>query len=150
MNKEQLRDLICEVLLDAGMYSDSAVELLMLTAATESKLGRYVRQVGGPALGIFQMEPNTENDIYINYLKYNEDLEDFVDAYTSDALPDELVWNVAYSILMARIHYLRVKEKLPAATDIRGLASYWKKYYNTHMGKGTVKKAVASYNRYVA
>ena len=43
---------------DPGIDSPNAEELLMLTAATESQLGRYLRQVRGPAIGVFQVEPN--------------------------------------------------------------------------------------------
>ena len=48
---------------------------------------------------------------------------------------------------MARIHYLRVPEALPAADDVVGLAAYWKRYYNTELGAGTVEKFVESYQR---
>lgn len=60
MDKKQLRELVTHVLKKYDLYSADAVELLMLTAATESNLGCYIKQVGGgPALGIFQCEPNT-------------------------------------------------------------------------------------------
>jgi len=75
MNKDHLRELISRVLEQLDLYSRDAVELLMLTAAAESNLGEYLRQVGrGPALGIFQMEPSTETDIWYNYLRYRSEL----------------------------------------------------------------------------
>jgi len=145
IDKAQLRSLITKVLKEANLYSESAVELLMLTAAVESKLGTYIKQLGGgPALGIFQMEPLTEQDIHGHFLAYREGLEDIVDSF-STMQPDELEWNLAYQILMARLHYLRVPEPLPDKDDVEGLAKYWKKYYNTNLGKGTVEKAVRAY-----
>lgn len=58
MDKRQLRNLIRRVLIGIGGYSEEAENLLMGTAAQESALGEYIRQLGnGPALGIFQMEP---------------------------------------------------------------------------------------------
>jgi hypothetical protein len=54
----QLRSLIEETLraLEPEVpYSEPAVELLMMTAAAESALGRYIKQIGGPARGIFQI-----------------------------------------------------------------------------------------------
>ena len=58
MDPKQLKELIERVLRKVNLYSDAAVDLLMLTAAQESACGKYIRQLGnGPALGIFQMEP---------------------------------------------------------------------------------------------
>jgi hypothetical protein len=150
IDKGQLRDLITRVLKEANLYSDSAVELLMLTAACESKLGTYIRQVRGPARGIFQMEPATHDDLWENYLEYKPDLFGRVTYFTNGNLSGsfELEANLAYSIIMTRIHYLRIPTPLPEATDVDGMAHYWKKYYNTHLGKGTVAKAKSMYERY--
>jgi hypothetical protein len=47
------------------------------------------------------------------------------------------------------MRYLVVPEALPKEDDIKALASYWKKYYNTIHGKGTVSGAISNYNNYV-
>lgn len=149
MDKAQLRDLISRVLESAGLYSKSAVELLMLTAAVESNLGQYIKQKGGgPALGIFQMEPTTYLDIWNNYFKYGK-CKNIRDMYYEHGSAN-IEWDLRHAILMARVHYLRVKEPLPEYTDEVALAGYWKKYYNTRLGKGTVEKAIDKYQRYVA
>jgi len=150
MNKDQLRAIIREVLEHIGLYSESAEELLMLTAAVESNLGQYVRQIGGPAKGIFQMEPATENDIWENYLDYKTGRLKLAVSDFEVLSGDSLVHSLGYQIAMARVHYLRVAEQLPESTDIVGLARYWKKYYNTELGSGTIEKAIGKYNRYVA
>jgi hypothetical protein len=43
---------------------------------------------------------------------------------------------------------LRVPTPLPDATDVPALAAYWKKHYNTHLGSGTVVKAIKKYERF--
>jgi len=152
MDKHQLRDLITRVLKEADLYSKDAVELLMLTAATESNLGQYIRQAGGgPALGIFQMEPKSEGDIWINYLSYRPELGKkisglFPSGGTFEV--EEMEFNLGYQITMARIHYLRVPKPLPKADDVEGMANYWKNYFNTSSGKGTVEKAMKAYKKY--
>lgn len=143
MNIKQLRKLIKTILSDVNMYSESAEELLILTACTESLAGEYVYQVGGPAKGIFQMEPDTEADIWNNYLRYRPQLASLVKEYKLNK--DDLVFNLAYQIIMARVHYRRIAEPLPKAPDHRGLAVYWKKYYNTPEGKGKVDEALERY-----
>ncbi len=147
VSKTQLRGLIRSVLKSVDLYSEDAVELLMMTAATESKLGTYIKQVNGPALGIFQMEPRTEDDLWENYLRYKGGLDVTIDVYAT-YLKGELEWNMGYAIVMARIHYLRVKEKLPDSGDKEAMARYYKKYWNTPKGKATVEKAIKDYERY--
>lgn len=159
MNNNQLRNLIVDILQEADTislgkvkyYSPQAEELLMGTAAVESALGYYIEQIKGPAKGIFQMEPTTEQDIFDNYLAYREDIRDVVQ-YFSDGMFDyghEMRWNLAYQIIMCRVHYLRVPVPLPSSMDIEGQANYWKSFYNTSLGKGTTAKYLAAYNKYV-
>lgn len=148
IKKEQVRELIESVLFELGLNTPEAIELLMLTSAQESHLGTYIRQLGtGPALGIFQMEPNTEADIWNNYLRYKKELRGKVLEFKSQR-HDDLYWNLGYQVCMCRVHYLRQPGALPNATDINGLAAYWKKYYNTYLGKGTVAEAIHNYYKY--
>lgn len=139
---EQFRDLvIAPTLASIGLYSKSAERLLLATAVIESNL-TYIKQVGGgPALGLFQMEPATERDIWDNYLKYKKDLAEKVESLRFH-IDGELVGNMYYAAAMCRVHYLRVKAPLPQPEDQAGMAKYWKKYYNTHLGAGTEKKFI--------
>jgi hypothetical protein len=126
------------------LYSKSAENLLMGTAAQETKLGRYLKQINGPAEGIYQMEPRTHEDIWNNFLPYKIPLKEKILQFATPR-EDELVWNLAYATAMVRIHYLRVTEPLPHEDDIEGLAKYWKDYYNTRLGKGTVNEFINNY-----
>jgi len=149
IDKGQLRDLITRILKDIQAHSDAAVELLMMTAAVESNLGSYLKQIKGPALGIFQMEPATERDIWKNYIAYNSGMSGYALKFKSMSASSgvDLEWNLAYQIIMARYHYRRVPKALPDVKDVEGMAKYWKDYYNTHLGKGTVAKAVSAYRK---
>lgn len=72
-DKNQFRSLILRVLtnVDPALCSDAAVNLLLGTAAQESEFGKYIRQIRGPALGVFQMEPATFDWLRDKYsLKY--------------------------------------------------------------------------------
>jgi len=153
MDKEQLRQLITSVLSEPDVievipFSEDAVELLMLTAAVESHLGKYIYQLNGPARGIFQMEPATEKDIHERYLFYHKPIEQVVKSFMCPGI-DNLAHNLEYQVLMARVFYRRVKEALPKKGDVEAMAQYHKKYYNTYLGKSTVEKTVAEYNRRV-
>jgi len=154
LDKEQFQDLIERKLKEINMHSGAAVHLLLGTAAQESGFGTYLRQVGGgPALGVFQMEPATEKDIWNNYLdvEFREDLAFAVwrACYVSCANPEALEYNLAYQIVMARIHYRRIKEPLPPHDNVEALARYWKKYFNTPYGAGREDEFVRNYKKYV-
>jgi hypothetical protein len=155
IDKTQLRDYIIKpVLLKLNLYSESAVNLLMGTAAQESRMGTYLKQLGaGPALGIFQMEPATHTDLWNNFLKYKPALAEKVLEFKATNKEDEweMVGNLYYAAAMARIHYFRVKAALPGdANDVKALARFWKKYYNTVLGAGTEEEFIANYKKYVA
>lgn len=150
MEKNELRKLMTETLTGVGLYSENAMNLLMGTCAQESSLGKYRRQLGGgPALGIFQMEPATFRDICDNFLRYKEDLQGKIKQVAGVAFFDanDLVNNDRLAACFARVHYLRVKESIPG--DVAGWARYWKRYYNTPLGKGTEEEFIRNFKRMV-
>lgn len=144
-------DIVVPVLKGIGHYSESATALLLGTAAQESNYF-YLRQSNqGPALGLYQMEPATHDSLWENFLRYRQELADGVATYL---VPDQdrlsqLIWNLAYATAMCRVFYLDKPASLPAADDIEGLGRYWKTYYNTAEGAGSVEEFVANYKRYV-
>lgn len=134
------------------LYSADAEELLVFTCAAESDGGSLLVQVKGPALGIYQMEPNTYTDIWQNYIKSRSALLSLI-AINFDAPrlppPERMVYDLKYATVMARIHYLRVKDALPKAGDVDAMWEYYKKYYNTPLGKAKKEKAVEDYKRFL-
>jgi hypothetical protein len=139
ISPSRLQAVIREALETIGLYSLAAEQLLMGTAAQESNL-IHLRQLGsGPALGYFQMEPATHEDIWISFLRFRPELRLKVCALVQfGALGQEgLVLNPHYAAGMARVHYLRDKQPLPLAGDVAGMARTWKRVFNTEKGAGT-------------
>lgn len=139
---------IIPTLCQIGLYSDAAVNLLLGTCAQESQMGTYLKQINGPALGIYQIEPNTHDDIWDNYLRYKPDLAAKILAIDARGT-NNLVVNLAYATAIARVQYLRAPTALPAANDINGLALYYKKYYNTANGAATAAEFINNYQKYI-
>jgi len=143
-DKEQFENLIRRVLvaeLGEEFCTDAAVQLLLGTAAQESHFGTYLKQVRGPAIGAFQMEPTTFDWIKE---KYMDRLPHFKNVDVED-----LEWDLALSIIFARLRYCVIPAALPPANDIYALAAYWKQYYNTPAGAGKVEEFVGNYKRFV-
>lgn len=154
INARDLRKFIIKPALVAiDLYSPEAEELVLATAIHESEMGFYLHQVEGPALGIYQMEPQTYVDCYDNFLKFNPRLLDKILSYLKySELPEpaRLISDLSLATIMCRIKYFRAPARLPSnINDIYGLAHYWKQYYNTELGSGTVDKFVKSYSTFI-
>lgn len=144
-----LRELVIRPALEAlHLYSEAAEELVLGTALQESGL-RYLKQLGdGPALGLWQMEPRTHDDIWLNFLSYEPGLAGRVRSLCATPISEALAGNLWYAAGMCRVHYFRVAEALPAAGDISAQAGYWKRWYNTPRGAGTVEEYLAKWNKW--
>ena len=139
-----LRTVVIGPALDAfpdRMNTLAAEQLLLGTALVESGLV-YLRQGKsrvddgqGVALGLWQMEPATHDDIWTHFLSAHAELAQQVSP-TGRQAPERLCTDLLYACRMARVHYYRVREPLPPTNDAQAMARYWKQYYNTPAGKG--------------
>lgn len=148
-----MRQLVNKVLHDLEpeiKYSIDAENLILGTIAQESGYGKYRTQLGnGPARGICQMEGNTFNDIVNNFLAYHTPIKEKIKqiANVDVFVADDLINNDVLAIAMCRVHYLRVSAQIP--TSLNEQALYYKKYYNTMLGKATPEQYIKNFNRYV-
>ena len=156
MNAQQLLDHIITPTLKymGGNYcTDNARMLLLATAAIESKCGYYIKQVGGPALGIWQMEPATHSDIWANCdaLADHEDNEfrNFIGGLQipegSSGGYNNLLISPMYACAMARLKYSMDAAPLPDHNNILAMYTYYKRIYNTPLGASTYAKFEAAY-----
>lgn len=136
--------------IDSRMSSPEAKKLLLGTACAESQL-TYITQLNdGIARGLYQMEPATYKDI-CNWLeKYKgQDFKNkiiyciYEEMYREIPEVTQLIYNLRLQTIFARLHYWRVSDPIPEATPLQ--AAYWKKFYNTAQGAGTVQHYINSY-----
>ena len=130
-------------------YTQDAAELCLGTIAHESLYGKYRKQIGGPALGITQMEPSTFNDCIENFLKYRPKISDKIRqiAVITEFRAEDLINNDKLAICMMRIKYYRDSNPIP--NNLQGWAEYWKRVYNSENGKGKVIEFINHYKFYV-
>lgn len=153
LNIKQFRELIIKSTLnDLLLYSENAEELMVFTCAAESLGGTYLQQVGGPALGIYQMQPETFNDIWQNYLQKNNRLlmmllSNFHITFTPSE--DRLIYDLRLATAMTRIFYARIREPLPSAEDTNAIWDYYKKYYNTENGAAEKDASISKYRDFI-
>ena len=146
---------IKKALKETNLYSDGMYKLLLGTAATESDFGKLNKQAGGPALGIFQMEPNTAKDIWTDYLAYHPVLRSKVTKtlWKNVDLKTQLRYNIKYQTAIAVVHYKRAEErkniKIEDNLSKWSASHYYKTLWNTHQGKGSTVRYFRKYVEYV-
>jgi hypothetical protein len=148
----KLIDLSCKRL--PFRYDDSVRKLMLGTAACESLLTIRV-QTHGPARGLWQCEPNTVVSIYKDFLRYRPAVyKVFSDSYgdtdkfscpSKSIIEYRLVNYDDYACMIARCKYAWDKEAIPH--DLADIAKYYKRVYNTYMGKGSAERFLQIYYR---
>jgi hypothetical protein len=141
-----------------GMWSDAAENLMVGTALMESDIA-YLVQHNGPALGVYQIEPATHEDImgrYIYESKFSTSLISILDSMLyyideekrEDTLAnDYLVFDLRYATIVARIKYFMSPIVLPNADNIHALGHYWNDYYNGNPDVGTADQWEVKYRK---
>ncbi len=152
LNVKQFKDFIVRpTIVNLGIKdSDIHINLILGTAAQESQFS-YLHQKGpGPALGLFQCEPATYNDIVRTELKEDAKLRQRVLStllYDFIPPPEALIYNLRLAVIICRLHYLRCPGEIP--NTLQGQAEYYKKYYNTPIGAATVDQYIDNYRKFI-
>lgn len=155
---EQFRTFIIRPALTIiDLWSVAAEDLVLGTAVHESGGLKYFEQITGnddtklgPALGFFQIERATHDDLWANFLNapsrwlLRANLRHLM---TSEETARQLMTNLSYGAAICRLIYYRRPEALPAEGDIDGYAKYYKNWYNTSAGKATPEQWAAAYRK---
>lgn len=156
MDLEQLRtNIIQATLKPLSLWSPEAEALLCATAAQETLGGKYVRQVGGgPGCGVYQMEQATHDALWRQKLNRPDRLpliRAMLDLFSFSRMPKsiDMIWHNGYATFMARFFYLVIPEDLPPAHDLAAQWEYYKKYWNTSLGKAKEEDFYRNVNNYL-
>ena len=113
LDAKQLRELVIRpALMEIELWSEAAEELVLGTAIVESRLS-FIKQLGsGPALGLWQIEPDTHRDVYRNFLEYREGVYDQVMSLSApgQTFEENLTSNMQYGAAICRLCYYLAPE----------------------------------------
>jgi len=141
--QKHLRDIVIEVCNVLGHGANAfAVDLMLETAAQETHCGQLRDPTpNGAGRGIFQIDPIAFNDIC-----QRARANDLAMIYSEFAIDikkvrhDALDHSPLLAAIFCRLFYKLIPEPVPST--LVGRAAYWKKYYNTERGKGSVGEYV--------
>ncbi|WP_295643181.1 hypothetical protein [uncultured Holdemanella sp.] len=127
-------------------------DIVLETAAVESLRGQLVKQKYGPALGIYQMEPETREDL-LNWLKYrHKDVYNEVMVFWEKKQTAEwnYIHNIPWQTAMCLIKYWYVSghNLQDLCRDRSSRAALWRMRYNTLKGKGSVHAYIENAKMY--
>jgi hypothetical protein len=111
--------------------------LIVETATTETGLGRIKDTTLGAGMGICQFDKMPFYDIRKRSAKYKEKIYEELGVDIDLVEWEHLRYNSFLSLLFCRLFYKPIPKQIP--DDIKERAIYWKKYYNTELGKGTAE-----------
>ena len=136
--RKDIKEIIKWTLEYLDMYSDDALNMVYRTGMAESGY-RVLRQQGGPAVGFFQVEPATMFDTIENFVNYRPELKIklYGIGYDDSDAEMRMLSNIALQVAFCRLKYRRDKKAIPSSME--GQARYWKRVYNSEMGKGTIE-----------
>jgi hypothetical protein len=119
----------------------TAADLLMATAAMETDLGTWLTQVGGPALGMFQMQPATLAGLVSAMTPAQQAA--VAKIKTVQPYAEQIETNLLLAAALARLFYWNAPAPLPPDT-LDGLWGYYKQWWNTPAGAATEADFIAA------
>ena len=148
----QFREDILSPTLNALQIRDPFfLELLVFTCAVESAGGTYVKQVKGPALGIYQLEPATFTDCWVNYIVRKPDIINLLSlnlAVHRMPHPIEMVTDLKLATAMAAMLY-KQRKACPTTTVPADLWNIYKPLWNTDKGAAVKDTCLKAYAKFI-
>lgn len=148
---ELQRHIIQPTLTHMGVHCQSAINLMMGTAAIQSSFGAHLMQQQG--LGLYCMTQKMHCDIWDNYLAFDEDLASSIRGLASQheflrEPHSELIGNFPYATAIAWLVYQQADIVLPDPEDIEGLARCWARHFAGKRDEISIARFIESYYKH--
>ena len=138
-----LVDEICKVL-GYGM-NGTADELLIETAGAETNKGLTKDNgVLTAGIGLTQFDKGAFEDTKNRSEKYRQKIKNELKVDINLVEWEMLAYSPFLALLFTRLKYKLIPEEIPL--NIEDRAKYWKKYYNTMLGAGTIEHYLKNNN----
>ncbi len=138
------RGIVTPIILDLELPGDEFARVQLMTGIGNVETGYRMRhQIGGPALGYWQVEPRTHDDLWRNWLRARPALAEVARSclpaqFDGQPNAEAMVVSDRYAACIATLVFYRSPVALPPRRDARAQCAAWKAAYNTAAGAGSV------------
>lgn len=132
---EEVKDIIVWVC-SKFHSADRRVPMISGIIAVETQFGTFPDTTVKQGMGISQIDKIKYFDIKMNSQEHRDMIIREFGVDINLVKYEDLRYNVFLAIIFTVLGLLRIIEALPSG--IMGIAQYWKKYWNTSAGKGTI------------
>lgn len=146
ISKKHLEDMSVSVCDCLGYGSNNvAHKLLIETAGAETNHGTIKDPTTYAGMGLTQFDKIPFYDVK-NRARHSDKqkIADDFDIVLDLVEWEHLRYNPLLCLIFTRLKYKKIPELIP--DTLQGRAEYWKKYYNTEAGKGTIKHYIGANN----
>ncbi len=135
----------------------NAKAMLMATAAAETGMCTTLDQCFKEGAGPSQIDTVRYGDV-IRYINKRQHLVDIFGKNGFDIEQISYIYDKGYAILnyspmfacfITRVAYMMIPEPFPSHDDYMGQYRYWKKYWNSTLGKGTARHFLSSITTHI-
>ncbi len=139
INSEQLETIaikVCKCL--GGGKNNQAINMLLETAGAETGRGTIIDDTKFAGMGITQIDGLPFMDIQDRVKqKHKDKIKKYFDINIEWIEWEFIRYNPLLAMIFTRLKYKLIPEEIPKTIEDR--AEYWKKFYNTELGKGTIE-----------
>lgn len=124
---------------------ENLYRMLLETAIVETNAGTAIDKTANSGRGLFQFDKIGYNEALTQRVRVKNN--DFANQIAEGYMGNSILQNAYFSAYLARLFYLSKSGAIPS--DVSGRAFYWKKYYNTVKGAGSVEHYIKLVNKWI-
>ena len=127
-----------------NLRTTNRVQFMLAIGCIESGYRAVAQEPVPDALGFWQMQRSTFNDCIENFLRYNNEFSDGWEVLGElhRTFYKNLASDCIFACYMASIKVYRAPPALPEFNDFKGMAEYWKTYYNASPNGASIDEAM--------
>ena len=126
------------------LRTPNRTQFMLAIGCIESGYSAVAQEPVADALGFWQMEKATFNDCLKNFLNYDNEFKNGWEILNNLHFGSyrSMTYDCVFACYMAAIKVYRAPPALPEFNDFKGMAEYWKTYYNASPHGATIEEAL--------
>lgn len=127
-----------------NLRTPNRTQFMLAIGCIESGYNAVAQEPVADALGYWQVQKNTYLDNQVNFLDFKNEFNHYwvllqkIHAASYQAM----TYDCVFACYMAAIKVYRAPPALPEFNDFKGMAEYWKTYYNASPNGASIEEAM--------